>query len=223
MKHNKVAIFDFCETLVEIQSADAFVHFVISEADYSNKFIRVNYFKFIILLVRLRFFRILKLIIGENSLEKALRLLSLRGLTQEYLEKKANRFVLKLNEIKIKSIWNIFENSLNDADTTVLICSGGYDIYLRKMFSSIDVEVACTELAYKNGKFTGFWEGTDCLGLEKSRRLKKLMRPQEVKEITVYTDSSTDLPLLDLSSRGVVVGKGDCPSWAMKYEYLKWD
>lgn len=223
MKHNKLAIFDFCETLVDIQSADAFVGFVILEGDYAFKFIRVNYFKFIKLLVQLRFFRVLKIIIGDNSLEKALRLFALRGLTQDYLEKKANRFILQLNELKIKSIWNIFENSLNDDDSSVLICSGGYDIYLRKVFSTVDVEIICTELSYKNGKFSGFWEGTDCLGSEKSRRLNKLKYPQKAQEITVFTDSSTDVPLLELSTKGVVVGKGDCPTWAIKYDYLKWD
>lgn len=221
MKHNKVTIFDFCETLVDIQSADAFVDFVMSDGVVPNNFFRVSYFKFVKLLVQLRFYAILKLIIGDNSLEKAMRLFSLKGLTKEYLESKTDKFIVKLNDLRIIPIWNILQNSLNSEDS-VIICSGGYDIYLKKIFLGMDVRVECTEFSYKENRFTGFWNGTDCLGSEKSRRLEKLKRPQEAKEITVYTDSSTDLPLLKLATKGVVVGKGNCPKWAMEFDYLKW-
>jgi phosphoserine phosphatase len=58
---------------------------------------------------------------------------------------------------------------------------------------------------------------------EKVKRLERLGLRKDQTEITVYTDSSSDLPLLKYADKGIVVGKSQKPSWANRFEFLTWD
>ena len=221
MKHNQIHIFDFCETLVNRQTADDFVNFVLAQKETPNLYLRRLYLFLIDFFDRLKFFIVLNKIFGENSLEKGLRLFSLINLDEVYLNQLALKFSNSLKNNLNNNVWKLFEKT--DKNNKV-ICSGGYDLYLKYFFAEHDIKhLICTEFEFKNSRFTGFWVGKDCMRNEKVKRLERLGLRKDQTEITVYTDSSSDLPLLNYADRGIVVGKKQKPTWAKKFEFLTWD
>lgn len=218
---NQIHIFDFCETLVNKQTADDFVNFVLVQKETPNLYLRRLYLSLIDIFDRLKFFIVLNKIFGENSLEKGLRLFSLINLDEVYLNHLALKFSNSLKNNLNNNVWKLFEKT--DKKNRI-ICSGGYDLYLKYFFAEHDVKnLICTEFEFKNNRFTGFWEGKDCMRNEKVKRLERLGLRKDQTEITVYTDSSSDLPLLNYADRGIVVGKKQKPLWANKFEFLTWD
>ncbi len=221
MKHNQIHIFDFCETLVNRQTADGFVNFVLEHKETPNFYLRRTFLTLIDFLSSLKFFIILNKCFGENSFEKGLRLYSLINLDEVYLNQLALKFSNSLKNNLNNNVWKVFEKT--DKNNRI-ICSGGYNLYLKYFFAEHDVKnLICTEFEFKNNRFTGFWEGKDCMRNEKVKRLEKLGLKKGQIEITVYTDSSSDLPLLNYADNGIVVGKNQKPFWANKFEFLTWD
>jgi len=221
LRPNQIHIFDFCETLVSKQTADDFVNFVLALKETPNLYLRRFYLFLIDIFDRLKFFIVLNKIFGENSLEKSLRLFSLINLDEVYLNQLALGYSNSLKNNLNNKIWKLFEQTNKDGK---IICSGGYDLYLKYFFAEHDVKnLICTEFEFKNSRFTGFWKGKDCMRNEKVNRLKRLGLRKDQTEITVYTDSSSDLPLLNYADRGIVVGKKQKPTWAKKFEFLTWD
>lgn len=221
MKYNQVYIFDFCETLVNRQTADDFIEFVLKYPETPQALLRRFYFLGINILSRLNFFIIINKIFGENSLEKGLRLFSLINLNEAFLNQLGIQYSNNLKDKININIWRVFEKiEINRR----IICSGGYNIYLEHFFSDDKVEgLLCTEFNFKNQKFTGFWKGKDCMREEKVKKLKDFgVKPSEY-EVMVYTDSPSDLPLLNFANRGVVVGRNQQPDWAKKFEFLTWN
>jgi hypothetical protein len=221
LRHNQIHIFDFCETLVNKQTADDFVNFVLEHKETPNFYLRRSFLWLIDILSRFKFFIILNKIFGENSFEKVLRLFSLKSLDKEYLIGLGLKYSNYLKNHLNNNVWNLFEKmEINKR----IVCSGGYDIYLKCFFSGNEIDrLICSEFEFKNNRFTGFWEGKDCMRDEKVKRLEKLGLKKEQIVITVYTDSSSDLPLLKYADKGIVVGKSQKPSWANRFEFLTWD
>ena len=125
MENNrKIALFDFCETLANFQTADAFVKYVISK-DYIKIKKGFNYY-LQILLFKLKISSIL-FHLGIN-INKFLLLNNLKGLNYELLSNEAEKYykdVIKPNLIKE----TLFElEKLKKEHYEIVIVSGGYDI-----------------------------------------------------------------------------------------------
>lgn len=108
----------------------------------------------------------------------------------------------------------------------------GYDIYLISAspefyvneFYNIDVvdKVIGTRFTFKDGIFTRKMEGENCKGEEKVKRLKEVLKKENIevdfKNSYMFSDSLSDKPLLDL------VGKPYLINYKKKHdiEILRW-
>lgn len=207
-----VIYFDFCETLVSFQTADAFVDFVRSKKpSFRMKFFEVVY----LLMKKMKFFGLLERIFPEKSIEKKVKLFQLKNENQDVLKKLADEFYI--SEIRNKFIPDIFEifKKYYANKNKIIVISGGYEIYLQSFIDEYpNCELIATKLAFKNGRFTGYIQGADCLYSEKVNRLLSGNYPQN--KSVAYSDSSTDLPLLKWVDQGIVISRKQQQKWATR-------
>ena len=206
----RLAIFDFCDTLVNFQTADEFCKYVLKkESKYS--FLKIDRFFESYYLYRL----FSKLGFSRLS-QKRLLLRGLKGLTRSKIEFYGEQFVQDRIENQLNR--DVFQRLLAhiEAGDIVVINSGGYEAYLLHFSHKHKIEFTfSTQFKYVNDIFSGEIHGNDCLGREKIRRMNDTnLLGKSYSDIYVYSDSVTDTPIFDLATRRVAVIKHNTtPKW----------
>ncbi len=109
--------------------------------------------------------------------------------SEKVLEGKLRPYILdKLREI-------------NNAGGTSLIVSASPEIWVQPLGELIGAASISTRLEFKNGRFTGKFEGENCQGVEKVRRIKEVVNLKEFDEILVFGNSKGDIPMLELGTQ----------------------
>ena len=214
----KWVVFDFCETLVNLQTADAFVDFCVKDR---MSIWRRFWSGMIRIFTRMRIFAIAQWVIPRYNLEKRMRVFLLRGFSREDMERLATDFV---NEVLLGASNGALQSRLEEhlrAGDWVQISSGGIGVYLRIWGNKHAIwEVDATELEFRDGRCTGFLLGADCLYEEKVKRLENRMELDAelgtLKRV-VYSDSITDLPLLKWADEAWVVSYEKNRAWVKNY------
>jgi len=212
----KLAIFDFCETLVNFQTADNFIHFVREKKDSNSmeikEFLRKS-------LNKAKIIRALE-IAGIKSLNKKIVLWQLRGIGKKELEKYSKEYYnKKIKPSFVKDIISKMEE-LKSEGYKVYVASGGYEIYLKHFIKEFKLNgLVCTKILFREKKCLGRFNGLDCLGKNKIKLLNNLFVNKKIKEYDSisYSDSITDLPLLKSTNKGIIVSKNKPANWGKKY------
>ena len=127
----QLVVFDFCETLVNFQSADRFVDYIIEKENY-RKYRWL--FQLNRILTRLRVMAVLSKIWPELNPSKRLKLLQIKGVSEEKIEKYAREFYdEKVMPNLITPLYQLMQNHVSSGDH-VMVISGGYAPYI-KVFS----------------------------------------------------------------------------------------
>ncbi|MCF8380662.1 MAG: HAD-IB family hydrolase [Bacteroidales bacterium] len=223
----KLALFDFCDTLVGFQTADAFV-------DYVRKKDGNLYMKFLNLtlkvLIKLRIIAVSNKFFPSAGASKKIKLLQLKGFNIDKLNKLGEFFYIEM--IKPKLITPVMEEMRGLAQRKYEVCivSAGYSTYLKYFTEEYGIKhLISTEIAFdRRGKAClGRISGKDCMYAEKVNRIKAIFTDQDVnyEESISYSDSITDLPMLLLTGKGVVVSRDNSQSWSHQYKFKEiiWD
>tara|TARA_B100000809_G_C15138468_1_gene531793 strand:+ start:5050 stop:5700 length:651 start_codon:yes stop_codon:yes gene_type:complete len=200
----KIAIFDFCDTIFNGQSFNYFINYLIDNQPFYNKFY-----------LKLR--KTLTPFISKNNLSrKEFLLRPYRGKSQQFFIEQGESF---FNEIIKKRLYPELISLINEhqkrGDTVVLV-SGGLSIYLSFFAKEYNIKhELATNLKFDNGLFTGKVEGNECLGEEKVLRLKDEINLElyDLNNAIVYTDHKSDLPLLNIVGKGVIIRNHQDVSW----------
>jgi phosphatidylglycerophosphatase C len=83
---------------------------------------------------------------------------------------------------------------------TVVVVSASLDVYLHPWCEAMEVEVICTELEMRAGRFTGRYVGGDCSGSEKLGRVQRRYDVDRYPVVYAYGDTDEDRQLLSLAS-----------------------
>lgn len=216
---DKVAIFDFCETLIKFQTADAFIDYVY-EKTKSKRMYRIEKARCLFHRVRAPYYLNKKYGLWEKwSLNKRWRLYELKGFDENKIRQLSYSFYVE--RIKPNVIDPIIkEMELKRAEGFKIgIVSGGFDIYINHFVKdyNIDFCLSC-KVGFKRSKCTGRIEGVDCMREKKVEELKKLLNCIPTASY-FYSDSISDLPLLLWATNGVVVSKEKHQSWINNYNF----
>ncbi len=209
-----LVIFDFCETLINFQTADRFIDFIIKNESYKKHKWVANLDSF------LRKSKLLSLFNKFNkdyNLSKRLKLAQLKGISKEIVDRNALDYyesIIIKNPIREVYDKLKFHQENNDV---IIIISGGYLPYV-KVFSeknNIDFYYA-TEFEYKDGLVTGNFSGKDCMNIQKIAVLEKCIKENNIdfNYSISYSDSITDLPLLKWTNEGYVISKDKTQNWS---------
>ena len=207
----KIALFDFCETLVNFQTADAFVRYAyknINNKELSCSNLVDGLLSFLDGITGYRF-----------SLHKRYLLRNLRGVSADQIAECACSYyntIVKRNFIP--EMLNVLRKCLSEGFSIVLI-SGGYDVYLKLFADEFHLKtIIATKIQYKNNICTGRIDGKDCLAHNKVALLNKLYNRNDIYAVA-YSDSITDKPLLEWANIGYVISKNNSQVWARDYNF----
>lgn len=199
----KIAIYDFCDTIVNFQTADEYVFF-------TKKYLRINNFWS-------RF-------IGHPMIDKGLRrnwklrkkaiLFQLKGLKKDILLDAADEYYKKRVRPNIyKSILDKIEEQKAQGFHVYLV-SAGYSIYLDFFAREFCLDgVIANDFKYHKERFSGVITKSDCYGDNKVIRLNEYFDGKDVDYSMSFSDSISDLPMLKWSDDGIVVSREGHRKW----------
>lgn len=222
-EHNKVALFDFCETLVNFQTADAFVEYVRANCKDNKHMHKWNNIR--LFLIKTRIIPILSRLLPKISIHKRIVLYQLKGKTKIELSEYAQCFYK--NMILPNLIHEVIDElkKLQLQHYKIVLVSGGYDIYINlfaKDFGIDNENIITTRIKYKNGICMGIIDGLDCLFDNKIKLISEKFEKDEIYSIS-YSDSKTDLPLLNWADKGIVVRCKNRNKWNLKFDEILWE
>lgn len=199
----KLAIFDFCDTLFDGQSISYFLDFLEAKLPIHKKV----YSK-----IRKRLNPISS---SESKRYKEYLLKIFVGMRKSKFDENAKEFYEDIvkNRIHKQVIEKLYEHK-NQGDVVVIV-SGGFENYLKYFVQDYKIEhLFCTQLEFKNDKFTSKILGIECLGEEKVNQIKKLdMSQYDLENSFVYSDHHSDMPLFSLVGNKIVVKNRQKIDW----------
>ena len=217
----KFAFFDFCDTLVGFQTADAFVDYV--RLKNGNSHMRMIE-SFLEILHKSRIITVLNKLVPRLEVAKRIKLYQLKGFGIHELNTLSESFYSEMVKPGLIDIVLKDMKRLADDDYEICLVSAGYSIYLKYFADEYQIKhLISTEIAFNQEGNTclGTISGRDCIRREKVSRLKSYLEDQNVnyKESISYSDNITDLPLLLMAGKGVVISKGSSQPWRHKYNF----
>lgn len=216
----KVAFFDFCETLVNFQTADTFVDYVRGKnGGFYMRLLDI----ILVLLVNTRLIIFMDWILPDRSFRKKVKLLQLKGYKKESLEKLAESYYIEMIKPNFISCLIAEMQKKVKQNFDICIVSAGYSIYLKYFVEDHNIKhLISTEINFnhKRGRCLGTFYGKDCINNEKVNRIYAHFATQDVnyEESTSYSDSISDLPMLSMTGEGIVVSKSESQLWSHKYK-----
>lgn len=209
----KLAIFDIDYTITKKET-------LMELFKYSIKIDKKN-IRFLPRAVFCGFMYMLKLYDERMVKEKFLKFID--GIKEEELAELVRRFYKdKLKAILYDDALNMMRKLKNEGYDIYLI-SASPEFYVKEFYDIAEVDkIIGTKFNFTNGIFTRKMEGKNCKGEEKVRRLKEVLKEENIevdfKESYMFSDSLSDKPLLDL------VGKPYLINYKKNHhiEILKW-
>lgn len=212
MQNKKIlAIFDFCDTLIGMQTANRFVSFAYKYNrrldTIANEFIRI-------------LGRKSKLLFGNRH--KRWQLKQIKGISVDKMQQIVKDYVE--NEVILKENKKIVDRLKwhKEKGHIIAIVSGGFSEYIKYYAKIYDVDyVIATDLEIKNEVYTGRIDGIDCMGINKIEKLKNILNLNEfdLEKSYAYSDHISDIPLLCLVGNSYVVNFGQDIKWAKLMGY----
>lgn len=83
----------------------------------------------------------------------------------------------------------------------VVVVSGSLDVYLSHWCERQGLELICSRLETADGRLTGRYLGAQCVGEEKSRRVRESCDLDAFAAVYAYGDTHEDLEMLNLADR----------------------
>lgn len=81
----------------------------------------------------------------------------------------------------------------------VVVVSGGLETYLEHWCRLHELDLLCSRLAAHDGRLTGRYDGEQCVGAEKVRRIRERYREADYGCIYAYGDTHEDLAMLAIA------------------------
>lgn len=81
----------------------------------------------------------------------------------------------------------------------VVVVSGGLALYLRHWAEAHGVELLCSALEQRGGRFTGRYHGAQCVGSEKARRIEAAFPLANYGKVFAYGDTHEDDEMLAMA------------------------
>jgi HAD superfamily hydrolase (TIGR01490 family) len=220
--NNRIAFFDFCETIVNFQTADRFIKFCLNGNKKKNT---TNHFLYEIL-KKTKIRRILAKILSIYSINKRLKLYKLKGISFERLDFLAKKYYIE--ELQPALILPVISEIIKKKEDgyQMWIISGGYDLYIKYFMEDykLNGQIATKVGFDKNNICTGKFDGIDCIGKNKVKLVKEKIQNIDTYKSVFYSDSKSDIPLLKFCTKGIVVSKNEGRHWvvANNLEEILW-
>lgn len=213
-KTETIVFLDFCGTCVPFQSVPRYIDYTLAHFPRRISIFRRKLYK---KLERYNLLHIITRLTLGHLIPKEIEMRALKGYSVVILEQSAQSFYQKV--LKPNYISEMVEviRRHQAAGARIVLVSGGLGIYLKyfaKDFHLAMEDMISSNIAIRNGYSTGYLEGIDCMGENKVKLVEQRFDKLKINTI-VYSDSYSDLPLLQWADKGIVVAQ--IPSWNKIY------
>lgn len=200
-----LAIFDFCGTLINMQTANPFI-LGLARQYPSLKRLALE-------IVRISLLKTGKL---RGKTHKKFLLKQASGIHCNTVTNYAHRYLheMLLPNENMSIVRKMKEHK--ELGHYVVIVSAGYENYISAYAKYHGIpNFAATKLEEKNSVLTGKILKNDCIGKEKLRRLSELLDLSSfnLQNSYAYSDHISDVPLLELVGNRMVIESGQDMSW----------
>lgn len=207
--NDTLVLYDFCGTIVDVQTPNEYVRYVKRRLNIKIGF--VEYFR--IFLNKIGFIKRYNYIFPKIAVNKSLLLYQIRGIEYDVLDTLARDYYYEMVKPHIiPQVLDTMEFHRKNG-ATLSIISAGYEIYLKYFAQEFSIPIViASEYEYKNDIFTGRVKGRDNYGKEKLEKVIKYWGKDNLKlykNIVGYTDSLSDLPLLEICNEKVFINHGN--------------
>ena len=185
-----LALFDFDGT---ITTRDTYTKFVFSSTKSVRLVIGVFLLFPAIILYKAR-------LLSAPKIRPLISRVAFTGVSEKQLDASAELFVSGYLSSVIRSdmLQKIAEHKENGDH--VVIVSASISPYLKIWCKRHEVDLICSELEVRNGRFTGAYLNGDCSNERKVERIKERIDLSLYSEIFAYGDSEEDYPMLNLAN-----------------------
>lgn len=121
------------------------------------------------------------------------------GLPRVHLEDAGRRFAATVLPPLVRPEMQARIDAHRAQGDTVVIVSGGFDVYLAPWCAAQGVELVCASLEASGDCLTGRYAGAQCVGEEKARRVRERFDLDAYREIHAHGDTHEDHALLALA------------------------
>ncbi|CAM3460643.1 HAD-IB family hydrolase [Helicobacter labetoulli] len=214
-QNNRVlALFDFCETLVDFQSAARYLEIV---AKYRGYNIQQGLGYRVYVKIKRKIGKILPKSYRDRFVKKPVNFEVLQGLSLKEAEDIAQDFfekelLVRVNERIIERLH--YHQKLGH---TIAIVSGGFEIYIRIFAKYFGIPyVVAVSLDSSEGVLSGNMAGIHTMEHRKLYKLSQTLdlSMYDLAQSYAYSDCPSDIPLLSLVGNGIVVECGKDIEWA---------
>lgn len=216
----QLALLDFCKTVVDFDTFDPFIMFVIKKTfPKRSKWVCDPIF-IAILDIWSRF--LWKMGITQGF-KKRFLVRQVKGVPKDwFIQCGAAYYTEKIRGRMIIPTINFIKEH---KEYRYLIVSGGSDFYIRCFAQEFEIaDVISTQLEFVNGICTGKIL-VECIGQEKRRLLQEYMKVNRVNGLfrVGLADSSSDLPILELCQRKIIISHQKKQDWVtQEMEEIVW-
>ena len=140
-------------------------------------------------------------VVSGNAIRDRIADFAFRGLPQRDLQAAGEHFARDVipptvrPEAMERLPWH------RDQGDTIAVVSGSFDLYLSHWCAQHGLELLCSSLEVRNGVMTGRFEGAQCVGAEKARRVRERYDLSRYRVVYAYGDTHEDRDLLALAHR----------------------
>lgn len=215
MIENKIAVFDFCGTIVNFQTADPYLMFVLDNE-------KIDYHTWNNMIIRFAnklWFRLFNISASKNYL-----ISKTKNIGKDKLEQYGKEYYLKYVKPNFVNESIQLLNDLKKQGYEIVIASAGINLYIQYFAEEYGIKYCfSTELKFKGNYSAGRIRNRDLIGKYKVKRLVEGLGMENLKNIDsiAVSDSKSDMPLFDYCSKNIVVCK-EVPGWVgERMEILK--
>lgn len=209
---DKLALFDFCGTIVNYQTLGPYLEYVLAnEAPTKHRILCNAASKF--------FFRVIDILIAKVGIHcflyKLLMVRQLKGIPRSTLKKYGTEYYQQIVRNNLISETVDLLKKLREDGYRIVIVSAGSDLYIGDFAKEYRIKDLITaEFGFADEKCTGRLL-FECMYEEKARRINDFIRELDkpcLCEIAC-SDSVSDLPMLELCKRKIVISHGTHQQW----------
>lgn len=202
----KIAVFDYCETLVDMQTGNNFISYYFNFNSNIIKKLAAYIFCNFRIFKKKRKFLLLNLLSGEpqNNIEKAAD----KFLNQRLINAENTNVIKQMKDLGKKGF-------------KIVIISAGYKVYIDKHSERFNVDlVIANEFKYKKKICTGKLVQKDCYGKNKVDRLNDAFASQVIdyENSYFYSDCISDLPLFKKIGNSFLVTKNNITKFNLNFK-----
>lgn len=128
------------------------------------------------------------------------------GLPRAAIEDAGRRFAVTVLPALVRPEMQARIESHRACGDTVVVVSGGFDVYLAPWCEAQGVELVCSSLEYDADRMTGRYAGPQCVAGEKAHRVRQHYDLAAYREVHAHGDTHEDHALLALAHRATCRG-----------------